>query len=66
MYAGFRMFKIGQDMVFTFKENIVQQIETEMKLKHRILVAYEMCCGRVWQRERKAQFGWLVKFSQNK
>lgn len=66
MHAGFRMFKIGQVIIFTLKEDIVQQVETEMRLYYRILIAYELGGGTVWQRETEAQFGWLVKSSQDK
>lgn len=66
MHAGFRMLKIVQVIIFTLKEDIVQQVETEMRLYYRILIAYELGFGPVWQRERKAQFGWLVNSAQDK
>lgn len=66
MHAGFRMFKIGQVIIVTLKEDIVQQVETEVRLYYRILIAYELGSGPVWQRDAKAQFGWLVKSAQDK
>lgn len=60
MCTGFRMFKIGQVILFILKEDIVQQMETEIRMPMNWVVK------SMAKRERKAQFGWLVKFSQDR